>query len=65
MLGLRLCDGISLSEYEKKFGKSFILDRKKKISRYIDAGYMVRYSDRVALSEDGFYVSNTILGDLI
>ena len=65
MLGLRLSDGISISEYEKKFGKPFISERKDKLLQYIDAGYVVCHDDRIALTEPGFYVSNTILADLI
>ena len=65
MLGLRLSTGISLSDYELRFGVSFLLGREEKISRYIDLGYMRRDDDRIALTEKGFYISNTILSDLL
>jgi len=65
MLGLRLADGISLTEYKRKFGREFISGREAEINRYINAGYMTLISDRIALTERGFYVSNTILGNLI
>ncbi len=65
MLGLRLKEGISLLEYQREFGKSFTFGREEKILRYINAGYMLRSFDRVALTERGFYVSNAILCDLI
>lgn len=65
MLRLRLSSGISLSEYEKIFGESFLLGKEKKLEQYISLGYMRRFDDRIALTEKGFYISNTILSDLI
>lgn len=65
MLALRLKEGISLSEYEGLFGESFLPGREEKILRYIKAGYMTRTDDRIALTEKGFYISNTVLTDLL
>ena len=65
MLGLRLADGISLSEYKDKFGVDFLLGRENKISEYINSGYMIMQNGRLFLTEKGFYVSNTILTDLL
>ena len=65
MLGLRTSDGISLEEYKRLFGTDFLSSRKEKIDRYIENGHMTFCGDRIALTEKGFYVSNTILVDLL
>ena len=65
MLALRLAEGISLSEYENIFGLDFISSRKAKIDEYIKLGYMQSSGDRLFLTERGFYISNTILSELL
>jgi oxygen-independent coproporphyrinogen-3 oxidase len=65
MLALRLSSGFSLSEYQEKFGLDFLSSNREKVDRYIEEGYMHLKGDRISLSEKGFYVSNTILTDLL
>ena len=65
MLGLRLSDGISLSEYRERFGKDFYTERKAYIDELINLGYAALSHDRLALTDRGMYVSNTILNELI
>ncbi len=65
MLALRLSDGISLDEYKKRFGEDFISKREEKIDFYVKGGYIRKDEKRLALTERGFYVSNTILTDLL
>lgn len=65
MLGLRLKQGISLSEYKALFSSDFLLGREQKIASFVSGGYMNFDGDRIALTEKGFYVSNTILTDLL
>ena len=65
MLGLRLKEGFSLSEYKNQFGNDFFVGREEKIARFIDLGYVTVHLDRIALTEKGFYVSNAILTELI
>ncbi len=66
MLGLRLRDGISLEEYLRSFGEDFINNqRDKKIKEYISLGYMIIKDGRLYLTERGFYISNSILCDLL
>lgn len=65
MLGLRLAEGISLSEYKSRFGMDFILGREKKLDKLCKAGYLIISSDRLSLTEKGFYVSNSIINELI
>ena len=65
MMNLRLNLGISLSEYEEKFSISFLDGREEKINKYIKLGLLARDKDRIFLTERGFYLSNTILSDLL
>ena len=65
MLALRLKDGFSLSDYRQKFGLDFLTERVEKINYYEKLGLMKISGDRIFLTERGFYLSNTIISDLI
>jgi len=66
MLRFRLAEGFSLSEYENRFGKSFLTsDRAEKILNYQRLGYINCSEDGISLSDKGFYISNRILTDLL
>jgi len=65
MLRLRLTEGICDADYTERFGKSFFDGRKDKIDRYINIG-LIRYEDgRIFFTDDGFYLSNAILSDIL
>ncbi len=65
MLRLRLAEGLSLSEYERRFHKSFFLENEEYIAKCIDLGYIRIMGDFLSLTEDGMYVSNEILAHLL
>ena len=65
MLALRLDDGFSLAEYEKLFGKSFLHGNEEKIQRLSELGFLRINGDRISLTHEGFYLSNSILSDLL
>ncbi len=65
MLALRLSQGFSLTEYRDRFGVDFLIGRERLISSFVDSGLMTITDDRVSLTEKGFYVSNSILTELI
>ena len=65
MLALRLKEGISLLEYRNLFLEDFLAGREAKISALSSGGYICADSDRVALTEKGFYVSNYIITELL
>ena len=65
MLGLRLSDGIDLSEYQNKFGSRFAEGKEKLVNDYIEAGLMTLADGRLSLTDKGFYLSNSILSDLL
>ncbi len=66
MLGLRLKEGISLLDYKERFSEDFINKRRsKRLKEYIECGYMIADKNTIALTERGFYISNTILTELL
>ena len=65
MLKLRTKDGFSLSEYEEHFGISFTLGKEQVIEKLKDEGLIVFSDDRIALTERGFYLSNSILVEIL
>ena len=65
MLGIRLREGISLSEYKEKFGCDFLFGREDAISNMIQGGYAAIDGDRLYLTERGFYISSYLLTELI
>lgn len=65
MLRLRLAEGFSLEEYKRKFGEDFSVGRLELIKKMSDAGYLEINQGRITLTEKGFYISNSILTELI
>ncbi len=65
MMNLRLSTGLSLSEYISRFGVSFTEGKTEKIKEYEKYGLLKFESDRITLTERGFYLSNTVLSDLL
>lgn len=65
MLALRLKGGFSSEDYKKRFGEDFISGREETIKEFVDRGYMSVADDRISLTENGFYVSNYILTELL
>lgn len=65
MMNLRLSSGLSLSEYSARFGMSFTAGKEEKIKEYEKYGLVKLEADRITLTERGFYLSNTVLSDLL
>ena len=65
MLRLRLAEGFSLLEFKEKFRVDFLQGRENIISRLKSAGYLNIIDERISLTEKGFYISNSILNELI
>ena len=65
MLKLRLIDGFSLKEYKARFGASFTEGKEKTLLRLKDEGLITLDADRIALTERGFYLSNSILVEIL
>ncbi len=64
MLSLRLAEGIDICEYEERFGRDFKTDFKN-IEKYIEGGFMQMSGTHIFFTTKGFFVSNTILCDLL
>ena len=64
MLGLRLSEGISLTEYKKDFGINLLERFGEKLERLAGLGYIKIQGDKLSLTAEGFYVSNYIINEL-
>lgn len=64
MLGLRLGEGISESEYLHRTGRAFRSDFPM-TDTYIKAGFFSERDGRIAFSTKGFFVSNSILSEML
>lgn len=65
MMRLRLSSGIDLSLYKERFGIPFAFGKEERIAEYTKRGLISICGDRLSLTEDGFYLSNMILADLL
>ncbi len=65
MLALRLSEGFSLSEYERMFGEKFASGKERKLKAFVDGGLLLVNGDRICLTPKGFYVSNSIMSELL
>lgn len=65
MLGLRTKYGISLSHLKDAFGYDLCKEKKSEIDKYQKLGLIQIDDDILRLEPSGFYVSNTIISDLI
>ena len=65
MLALRLDMGISIQETREKYGVSPSPFFTETLQKYQTGGLLTFDGDRVALTEKGFLVSNTVIGEII
>ena len=64
-MGLRMLDGISLKEFNKRFGVNIESIYKKIIDKNIDKKLLVLENDKLKLTEKGVEVSNSVMSDFI
>ncbi len=65
MLALRTVDGIDLSDYEKRFGASFIAENESVLRDLTDGGYVVATDERVKIADRYLFVMNGIIERLM
>ena len=65
MLGLRMSEGISKSEFSARFGIDFDKKYGKKLKKLEKLSYIDNNEERVALNERGFEVSNSIISEIL
>ena len=65
MLKMRLCEGVSLGEFEKKFGPKLPEKFYLKLSSFEKAGLLKGRGDTISFTPKGFLVSNSVISDLL
>ena len=65
MLRLRTADGLSMQVLQKDYGAPFAKKIAAKLGNYIDSGLVRTTKEGYALTKEGFFVSNSILSDLL
>ena len=65
MLHLRLSSGIDKNEYKEKFKVDFDKKYEKQIKMYTNGGFAVNTDKRFYLTDNGIFVSNTIISNFI
>ena len=63
MLGLRLSEGLDLDRYRLLFGSDLLEERAEKLEKL--APFLLFSEDKLAIKPEYFYVSNSIISDLI
>ena len=64
MLGLRLAEGLDGEEWSRRLGRS-PKSALPSLRTYIDRGFMTEKDGRYSFTDKGFFVSNTILAELL
>ena len=64
-LGLRCLDGISIREFDDRFGQSIFSVYGEVIERYSEFDLLEQHGDRILLSRRGIDVSNQVLADFL
>lgn len=64
MLRLRLGEGLSCEDYAIRFGQDF-MENHPEAERFLRGGFLKKNEDRIAFTVEGFFVSNSILSELI
>ena len=64
-LGLRLVEGVSISEFKRQFGRDIFDVYGKIIEKYISEKLLEQNGDHICLTETGMDVSNTVMADFL
>ena len=65
MLGMRLAEGIVVSDFEKRFNASFAEKYGKRLDEYVGEGFVIKDEKGYKFSSNGMFVSNYILSDVL
>ncbi len=65
MMRLRLGDGLSPRKYKEKFSSDLPDKYIKRMFPFIKSGHIIYSDERYSLSDDGMYVSNYILSEIL
>ncbi|MBQ7624497.1 MAG: radical SAM family heme chaperone HemW [Clostridia bacterium] len=64
MLRLRTADGINESDFYKRFDRDFI-PYAGRLEKYVKSGHAVHEGENYRLTPKGFFISNTIIADVL
>ncbi len=64
MLSLRLAEGIDVKQYRERSGRELKSDFPQ-LDQYIETGFMSEKNGHIAFTTKGFFVSNTILSQML
>ncbi len=65
MLRLRLSEGLSFKQYEEKYGEKISEEKIDRMKKYEKAGLLRITDERIALTPEGFLLSNSIIGEFL
>jgi len=65
ILGLRMTEGISVSDFKKRFGKELETVFGEKIEKLVELNVLKKEKDRIRLTEYGLDVSNAVFEEFI
>ncbi len=65
MLGMRMTDGVDESEFFRRFGVSFDAGYGRALEPFVRNGFVIREGGVTRFSDEGFYVSNTVLSEIL
>ena len=65
ILGLRLIDGISLKEFERKFNEELLIIFQKEIEKLINKEYILINNKNIKLSHKGIDFANCVWGEFL
>ncbi|MGN0572055.1 MAG: radical SAM family heme chaperone HemW [Candidatus Fimenecus sp.] len=65
MLALRLTEGLRESQVQARFGHKIPDEMREKAKIFVQGGYMTADEDHIALTRNGFLLSNAILAEIL
>lgn len=65
MMGLRLAEGVDRSEYQKRFGTDLYAEKQSRIDKLVSLGLLESNQNSLKLSPAAFFVSNSVIGELL
>lgn len=65
MMGLRLTEGISLAEYQRRFGSDLRLQKRAQLEKLLALEMLEMTPERLKLSPQALFISNAVIGELL
>ena len=65
MMGLRLVAGVDRYEYQSRFGTDLYAEKQSRIDKLVSLGLLESDQNSLRLSPEAFFVSNSVIGELL